>query len=111
MPGEQVNSDWNATEGLAEILNKPTVPEGPLVCPITIDNENIVTLLDGAPTKEEILSALKSGRQVIGLQYSGSDLVRHMLCTADELDFAGPTATFIAYSSSEVGKYGILYLY
>lgn len=25
IPGEQVNSDWNATEGVAEILNKPTI--------------------------------------------------------------------------------------
>ena len=28
IPGEQVNSDWNATEGPAEILNKPTIPAG-----------------------------------------------------------------------------------
>lgn len=28
IPAEQVNSDWDATEGPAEILNKPTIPEG-----------------------------------------------------------------------------------
>lgn len=28
IPAEQVNSDWDATEGVAEILNKPTIPEG-----------------------------------------------------------------------------------
>lgn len=28
IPAEQVNSDWNATEGPAEILNKPTIPAG-----------------------------------------------------------------------------------
>lgn len=29
IPAEQVNSDWNATEGVAAILNKPTIPEVP----------------------------------------------------------------------------------
>jgi hypothetical protein len=28
IPAAQVNSDWNATSGLAEILNKPTIPSG-----------------------------------------------------------------------------------
>lgn len=28
IPAEQVNSDWNATEGPAEILNKPNIPSG-----------------------------------------------------------------------------------
>jgi hypothetical protein len=32
IPAAQVNSDWNATSGLAEILNKPTIP----VLPATI---------------------------------------------------------------------------
>ena len=30
IPNAQVNSDWNATSGLAEILNKPTIPQGGL---------------------------------------------------------------------------------
>ena len=28
IPAAQVNSDWNATSGVAEILNKPTIPSG-----------------------------------------------------------------------------------
>ena len=28
IPNAQVNSDWNATSGVAEILNKPTIPTG-----------------------------------------------------------------------------------
>jgi hypothetical protein len=28
IPAAQVNSDWNATSGVAEILNKPTIPTG-----------------------------------------------------------------------------------
>lgn len=27
IPAAQVNSDWNATSGVAQILNKPTIPE------------------------------------------------------------------------------------
>ena len=29
IPAPQVNSDWNATEGVAQILNKPTIPTVP----------------------------------------------------------------------------------
>ena len=28
IPAEQVNADWNATSGKAQILNKPTIPKG-----------------------------------------------------------------------------------
>jgi hypothetical protein len=29
IPAAQVNSDWNATSGVAQILNKPTIPNVP----------------------------------------------------------------------------------
>ena len=29
IPAEQVNADWNATSGKAQILNKPTIPTVP----------------------------------------------------------------------------------
>lgn len=29
IPAAQVNSDWDATDGLAEILNKPSIPDSP----------------------------------------------------------------------------------
>ncbi len=28
IPNAQVNSDWNASSGAAQILNKPTIPDG-----------------------------------------------------------------------------------
>lgn len=31
IPAAQVNADWNATSGAAQILNKPTIPEGVVV--------------------------------------------------------------------------------
>lgn len=33
IPAAQVNSDWNASSGVAEILNKPTIPTIPAVMP------------------------------------------------------------------------------
>ena len=45
IPAAQVNSDWNATSGLAEILNKPTIPSGTVTSVnsginINVDNTN-----------------------------------------------------------------------
>lgn len=42
IPGPQINSDWNATTGPAEILNKPTIP--------TVNNSTI-TIKQGGTTK------------------------------------------------------------
>ena len=36
IPDAQVNSDWNATSGVAEILNKPTIPNQPTVTGTTL---------------------------------------------------------------------------
>lgn len=35
IPAAQVNSDWNATSGVAEILNKPTIPSSATFVPYT----------------------------------------------------------------------------
>lgn len=35
IPAAQVNSDWNAVSGVAEILNKPTIPSGAELVPST----------------------------------------------------------------------------
>lgn len=37
----QVNSDWNATSGVAEILNKPTIPDTSTLVPYTGANANV----------------------------------------------------------------------
>jgi hypothetical protein len=37
----QVNSDWNATSGVAEILNKPTIPDVTGFVPYTGANQNV----------------------------------------------------------------------
>lgn len=39
--GAQVNSDWNATSGVAEILNKPTIPSITGLVPYTGANSNV----------------------------------------------------------------------
>ena len=64
IPAEQVNSDWNATEGPAEILNKPTIPAGPVIIEGTVDS-NDFTPLDGQPSFDNALAAFRQGRVVI----------------------------------------------
>ena len=40
IPAAQVNSDWNATEGVAQILNKPTIPgDADIVSPTELETE------------------------------------------------------------------------
>jgi len=41
IPAAQVNSDWNATSGVAEILNKPTIPSVTGFVPYTGANANL----------------------------------------------------------------------
>ncbi len=49
-PSTQVNSDWNATSGVAEILNKPTItPITPSALTKT-DDTNVTLTLGGSPT-------------------------------------------------------------
>lgn len=47
IPPAQVNSDWNATSGVAEILNKPNV----LTNPMTTAGDMIIGGTGGAPTR------------------------------------------------------------
>lgn len=41
IPAAQVNSDWNATSGVAEILNKPTIPSVTGFVPYTGATQNV----------------------------------------------------------------------
>lgn len=41
IPAAQVNSDWNATSGVAEILNKPTIPSVTNLVPYTGATQNV----------------------------------------------------------------------
>ena len=43
IPGAQVNSDWNAVSGVAEILNKPTIPTVPVD---SVNGQTGVVVLD-----------------------------------------------------------------
>jgi hypothetical protein len=45
IPSAQVNSDWNAVSGVAQILNKPTVPTNTRSLLITYDNQTTETIV------------------------------------------------------------------
>lgn len=46
IPSAQVNSDWNATSGVAEILNKPTIPVVPTNVSAFTNDAGYITLSD-----------------------------------------------------------------
>ena len=60
IPDPQVNSDWNASSGVAEILNKPTIPN---LTAVDITNEITLTKTSGEWTIDSY-SAFKSGQTV-----------------------------------------------
>lgn len=60
IPDPQVNSDWNAASGVAEILNKPTIPN---LTAVDITNEITLTKTSGEWTIDSY-SAFKSGQTV-----------------------------------------------
>lgn len=62
IPAAQVNSDWNATTGVAQILNKPTIP--------TVNNPTI-TFTQGGTTKGSFTLNQATGT-TIALDASGS---------------------------------------
>lgn len=53
----QVNADWNASEGAAEILNKPTIPKE-----LKLDTQEITTAANGQGT-----TAFPANRQVVAV--------------------------------------------
>lgn len=62
IPAAQVNSDWNATSGVAEILNKPTIP--------TV-NDATITITQGGVTKGSFTTN-QSGDATIALDMGSS---------------------------------------
>lgn len=47
IPAAQVNADWNASTGVASILNKPSIPD-PLPAVTSSDNDKVLTVVNGA---------------------------------------------------------------
>lgn len=50
IPAAQVNSDWNATSGVAKILNKPSIPTVTPSALTKTDDTNVTLTLGGSPT-------------------------------------------------------------
>lgn len=69
IPAAQVNADWNATSGVAQILNKPTIPT-----PVTVDqtydaasaNAQSGTAVAGAISKNRVRLPLENSMTLTG---------------------------------------------
>jgi hypothetical protein len=66
IPAEQVNSDWNATSGKAEILNKPTIPSITNLVPYTGANSDVVLGLN---------NLIVGGRDEVTINQTGISVV------------------------------------
>ena len=53
VPAPQVNSDWNATSGVAEILNKPTIPNGQKLFYFDTNPFSAAALTSGVSVEDE----------------------------------------------------------
>ena len=60
IPAAQVNSDWNASSGVAEILNKPTIP--------TV-NDGTLTVKNGDQTKGTFTANQSSASNIVVLPF------------------------------------------
>lgn len=65
IPDAQVNSDWNANSGVAQILNKPTIP--------TV-NDSTITITQGGVTKGTFTTN-QSGNTTIVLDAGGGSII------------------------------------
>lgn len=66
IPAAQVNSDWNATEGVAQILNKPEIPQGESVNIETLTADKTLTASDATvqiytSTANRVINLLTTG--------------------------------------------------
>lgn len=82
IPAAQVNSDWNAASGVAQILNKPTIPSD-------LDDISDVTLT--SPTDGQVLTYDQTNRIWKNADASGggADFVELTQSEYDALELAG----------------------
>ena len=80
VPVLQINSDWNATEGVSEILNKPTIINSPISTIGTSIYTNIPAAGTNLPTQNSIIFGASAGQNATSAdnsnflgQYSGQN--------------------------------------
>lgn len=76
IPAAQVNSDWNASSGVAEILNKPTIP---------VVYNSTITFTQGGTTKGTI-TLNQSNNATIALDAGGGSAPTNMVTTNTNQD-------------------------
>ena len=77
IPAAQVQSDWNATSGVSQILNKPTIPSGDLV------NDTTPQLGGDLDMNSKFIS---SG--IVGIKNQGSQSEVRLYCEASNAHYA-----------------------
>ena len=103
IPAAQVNSDWNATSGVAEILNKPTIPAEQIQSDWTQANTSALDYIKNKPTIPDVSTLVPYTGAIANV-----DLGTHKL-SAEDLDInhtsgSGDAATITKGGSGEALK-------
>jgi hypothetical protein len=101
IPDAQVNSDWNATSGKAQILNKPTIPSISGLATTTYvdaqDSLKVDKITGYSLTKNDLTNALKTAYDnlVTWVSTNGTNLISHLT------NYSNPHQT----TASQIGAY------
>ena len=99
IPAAQVNSDWNAVSGLAEILNKPTIPSG------TVTSVATAGLISGGTiTSSGTITTSMNTNKLVGRSTASSGVMEE-ITVGSGLTLTGGTLNNTA-TPTPLGYYG-----
>ena len=100
IPAAQVNSDWNAVSGLAEILNKPTIPSG------TVTSVATAGLISGGTiTSSGTITTSMNTNKLVG-RFTASSGVMEEITVGSGLTLTGAGTLNNTATPTPLGYYG-----
>lgn len=100
IPAAQINSDWNAVSGLAEILNKPTIPSG------TVTSVATAGLISGGTiTSSGTITTSMNTNKLVG-RFTASSGVMEEIAVGSGLTLTGAGTLNNTATPTPLGYYG-----
>ena len=106
IPAAQVNSDWNASSGVARILNKPTIPSGTQLVPAatSADADKVLTVnAQGTPAWASAQAPISAGN---GINIANNVVSVDTSVVATQTDLAGKEDVFDVGTGLEMDTSG-----
>ena len=102
----QVNADWNASSGVAQILNKPTIPSGTQLVPAatSVDADKVLTVnAQGTPAWASAQAPISAGT---GIDITNNVVSVDTSVVATQTDLAGKEDVFDVGTGLEMDTSG-----